>query len=143
MGVPAPLDGEWMGDPVADELRLWARDLPCDRRAVCALSVLAYVERCRQRHLRPSPRLLKPVALAAIWIRPGALERFARWAMAQLGCDETDAPLRGDVGLIAIADRPTAAICVGRERWAARGERGVVIQPAPVLAAWRVACPRR
>jgi hypothetical protein len=135
-------------DLVAAELRRWASEPIADARAVCALSVLAYVERACGRRLRPSPRLLSPIAQALIRVRPGNYERFAAFAMAQLGCPAAAAPQRGDVGLVPLAAGLTAAICVegargaGPATWAARGDGLVVIEAVAQAAAWRVECPR-
>lgn len=131
-------------DPVEAVLRLWAREPAPGRRAVCALSVLAYVEQATGRTLRPSPGLLTPIALAAIWLRPGSFEAFAAWAMEQLGCPPTIAPRRGDVGLVWLPiSGLTACLCTASSMWAARARRGVVIQPGSAVAAWRVSCPPR
>lgn len=139
----APLDGDWKGDAVAAELRIWARE-PFDRRSAnCALSVLSYVERATGSARLRWPRLLAARAWPKVWERPDRLEAVALQALEQLGCRETLAPQRGDVGLIEQANGLTAAICVGRGHWAARSAAGVVIEPDVALIAWRVRCRRR
>lgn len=135
----------YVADPVAAELRLWARETGGDRRAICALSILDYLERVLGLALKPSPRLLGSDRLAAIWRRPGRFEAFALWAMRQLGCPATEAPARGDVGLVDLPGTGlTACLCTGsavrpRERmWAARTAEGVIIQPGSAVLAWMV-----
>lgn len=128
-------------DAVAAELRRWARE-PFDAVSRnCALSVLSYVEGVTGQHLPVGARLFTRRRQQELLRAHGRLEGLARWALQQLGCAETSAPVRGDVGLVELAGGPTAAICLG-DSWAARGDRAVVVEQAEPLAAWRVRCPR-
>lgn len=67
-------------------------------------------------------------------------------AVMGLGCSiaglrRTEAPHAGAVGLVTAATRkgpePVGALCTG-PRWAVLSERGLVVAPFPVLAAWEV-----
>lgn len=124
-------------DLVAAELRRWAAEPFDRRRANCGLSALAYVERVTGRRLRPSPRMLSPIVMASLWLRPGSLETFADWAMGRLGCPPTETPIAGDVGLADFGLGPTACLCTGRF-WAARGEDGAVFKIVEPARAWSV-----
>lgn len=60
--------------------------------------------------------------------------------VAEIPLAETDAPRRGDVGVIDTGAGVVGAICLG-DQWALRGEAGVVFgRPLRVLAAWSVPC---
>jgi hypothetical protein len=135
---PAPLD------IVAGELRRWALEPFDRRRANCALSVLAYVERATGRRRLWWPRLVGVAGAGLVWDRPDRLERVARWALGQLGCVPTSEPRRGDVGLVEMGAGQTAAICTDgrgdRAMWAGRAEQGVVIAPGAAAVAWGVSC---
>ena len=143
-------------DPVAAELRRWAAE-PFDlARDNCGLAVLAYAERATGRTL---PRKGLTGTRTAAWAmkQPKNFAGIAIASMARLGCAATSEPERGDVGLVDLPGGLTACLCVDRGRWAARMERGVVIQPAEPRQAWRViprpsseaaareeaSCPRR
>ena len=68
--------------------------------------------------------------------REGGMLAVMEAGAARAGLEATENPLRGDVGLVRMADRTVAAICLNR-LWAAKGA-GVVVGPAEVLKAWRV-----
>lgn len=141
-------------DPVSAELRLWASAPFIDGETDCALSVLAYVERVTGRQLSPRPRYAGKLGGERFLRRRGGFEAYGTWAMAQLGCPRTDAPQRGDVGLIDLPGSGVAAcLCLGPApavtgaMWAARAHYETVIAPMTALAAWRVfpggvPCPR-
>jgi hypothetical protein len=130
-------------DAVTATLREWASK-PFDLgNANCGLSVLAYAERAIGVAPLPAPRTVSAASWARLMRRPTAMTAYCRAIMAELGCAETCAPDRGDVGLIAIANGLTAALCLGNGMWAARGLRSVVMQPAGHAVAWRVTCRTR
>jgi hypothetical protein len=135
-------------DAVAVELRRWA-STPFDwARDNCGLAVLGYAERVRRRLVRPRPRFRGKVGAGLMLERLGGFEGYCTWAMAQIGCPVTDAPVRGDVALVDLPGSGlTACICLGTASsgamWAARGDSAVVIEPAAPLKAWRVTCPRQ
>lgn len=65
--------------------------------------------------------------------------------MDAIGLPRTQAPRRGDVGLILAPHgahvQPYGAICVGPDQWGVKVEDGAeVLRPVKVLAAWRVEC---
>ena len=131
-------------DPVAAELRLWASTPFDPAKANCGQSVIAYVERATGRRSR-AVRQLGPIRTACIWASRDRFIAFGRDALAELGCAETDNPLRGDVGLVELPVGLTAALCLcdagaGKHMWAARGNREVVIDAAAPVIAWRVPC---
>lgn len=129
-------------DPVAAELRRWAT-APFDlARDNCGLSVLAFAERMSGRVLGRGRGIAGARAAARLIADPAAFVAVSSALMRRLGAAETDAPARGDVGLVELPAGLTAAICVDAGRWAARGDRAVVIQRAEPLVAWRLACPR-
>lgn len=129
-------------DPVVQELRRWARepfDIVTDN---CGISVLTYVGRVTG---RPVPLWLKAfgrLGVARLMDRDAAFIDAAGRALTQMGCDETDAPRHGDVGLVDLPTGLTAAICLG-DLWAARGVAEAVIGPATHRIAWGVSCPAR
>jgi len=55
----------------------------------------------------------------------------------QAGLKSTADPAEGDVGVVLLR-RPTCAIYLGRDIWAAKGRRGVTISVAKPLMAWGV-----
>jgi hypothetical protein len=132
-------------------LRIWSDEAFDPVTDNCALSVLGFVERASGQALNLPRLLLHPFVQQAIAARPASFRAVARWAMARLGCEPTDAPERGDVGLVALpAAGLTACLCLGETgasrglpMWAARLERGVVSFPAAAESAWRVPCRRR
>lgn len=135
-----------VSDPVTVELRRWASEpfgLADDN---CGLAVLAYVERALS---TPAPAWLSVRLFGRRAARKMIRDRRAfidasLLAMQQLGCAPTENPLRGDGGLVDLdGSGLTACICLGNNRWAARGDRAVVIQSAESVFAWRVPCPRR
>lgn len=85
---------------------------------------------------------------------PGECERVTRFfsdpvglvgpRLARAGLVPTEAPVRGDVGLVRLfargALRPHGAVCIGKA-WAAKGEQGVTsfrIAEGQLIAAWAV-----
>lgn len=74
--------------------------------------------------------------------REGGLQALIAAAAQRAGLPPTEAPETGDV---AVVEAPTpnglAAVCAIRAgaRWAMLGEAGLVVGPARLLAAWRVA----
>lgn len=68
--------------------------------------------------------------------REGGMLAVMEAGAARAGLEATDEPVRGDVGLVRVGERPVAAICLNR-LWAAKGE-GVTVAPAEVIKAWRV-----
>lgn len=130
-------------DPVAAELRRWA-STPFDWRTDnCGLSVLFYVEQTVARLLQPRPLVKGRRHAARMVRRAGGFQALCAGAMARLGCAPTDVPARGDVGLVELASGLTAAICLGGDAWAARGDHAAVIEHVEPVAAWRVVCHRR
>lgn len=130
-------------DLVTAELRRWAFE-PFDLASEnCGLSVLGYAERATGRAASRVGLEGARAATEAMRTRE-AFIAMALGAMRELGLVETNAPVRGDVGLVEMPwiTSLVAAICVGRD-WAARGDREVVIGPAEMVIAWRVPCPRR
>jgi hypothetical protein len=133
-------------DAVAIELHRWARE-PFDLAfANCGLSVLVHVERVTGR--------LMPLWLERIGAK-GALRLMAddaafidcaARALREMGQLPGGAARRGDVGLIRLPRGLTAAICTAAlpvgGMWAARSERGGVIQAAVPEIVWRLSCPR-
>ncbi|WP_034157931.1 DUF6950 family protein [Sphingomonas sp. ERG5] len=146
-------------DAVAGVLRRWASE-PFDWATDnCGLAVLAYVERARGLVFTPPLIFTGKVDALRFILASGGLETVCATVFGQLGCPATDAPRRGDVGLVDLAAGPTVAICVGhvdaivggqvlehRSLWAAKGDYEVVIVPARPIAAWSVIpsvpCPK-
>lgn len=128
-------------DPVADTLRLWASEPAADPRAVCAFSVLDFVEQETGCRAEPSPRAMRDAELVAAWRDPEAFRQLAGDVLGQLGCTPVTEPDRGDVGL---CDLPgsglTVCLALGRSFWAARGDGEVVVVPAEPEIAWRLPC---
>lgn len=129
-------------DPVAAELRRWAR-APFDlARANCGLSVLRYVARMTG---VPVPAWLGAIGRAGalrLMADDAAFVATASRALDEMGCPPIDEPRRGDIALVRMPAGLTAAICTG-PLWAARGDRFVVVQAADAIASWGVTCPRR
>tara|TARA_B100000678_G_scaffold284890_1_gene287157 strand:+ start:292 stop:711 length:420 start_codon:yes stop_codon:yes gene_type:complete len=130
-------------DAVTAELRHWAREPFALGTGNCGLSVLGYAERVREATVRRGRGLVGRRSAARLMRSPERFVLVAAALMARLGCPETDAPLRGDVGLIDLPAGLTAAICLGDGDWAARGPRSTVIGPATAEIAWSVRCPQR
>jgi len=135
--------GLLMIDPVAAELRRWASEPFDDLRANCAISVASYAARATGQHLPTWMQRISRIGAARIMAREERFLTIADRGMAKLGCSETGAPKRGDVGLIVLPGSGlTAAICTGR-LWAARGDRETVIATGEIRRAWRLPCPRQ
>ncbi len=138
-GLVSPADAP---DAVTRALRRWAAE-PFDRvRDNCGLAVLRYVEEAVARRLFPPPAYTSWLGALRMLKRAGGYALYCDWAMGRLGCPPTLAPRRGDVGLIELSGGLTAAICLGRGMWGARGDRAVVIEAAEAETAWRVPCRR-
>lgn len=71
----------------------------------------------------------------------GGAAGLMRRGCAVVGLAETEAPARGDVGVLWITGREgpeqVGGICTGA-RWAVLSDRGLMIAPFRVAAAWRV-----
>lgn len=117
-----------------------ARQPFVDGERDCALTVADWVVRATgcadpAAHLRG--RYRTPIGRARILNRFGGLKTVMVTAAEHAGLAETDAPQRGDVGLIRVGKRQFAAICLGT-RWAVKGQ-GLEVMPADtVIRAWRV-----
>lgn len=136
--TPAPIDA------VADELRRWARE-PFDlAHANCGQSVIGYVGRVKGYPVPFWLRTLGRVGALRLMQNDAAMEAAVARGLSGMDCPVTDAPQRGDVGVVRFPGSPlTTAICTG-PLWAARcAERGIVIQAATVVKAWGVSCPAR
>lgn len=130
-------------DAVTETLRRWARE-PFDvLTANCGLSVLDYAERATANAPLVRPRALTRRDVRRLIARPHVFEAYCGAILADLGLTPTLLPGRGDIGLIELANGLTAALCLGDGCWAARGLRGVVMQPAPFRRAWGVQCRTR
>jgi hypothetical protein len=133
-------------DPVAETLRRWASEPFVWGTSDCALSVLDYVEKVSGRTIRRPQYGSANGALRIMQKEPGGFRKLAWNTVANLGGRLTDAPVRGDVGLVELVDIGlTACLCVGPDRWAARGHHEVVIVTGGAVMAWSVGgapCPR-
>lgn len=65
----------------------------------------------------------------------GVMSRGAALA----GLTETTTPMRGDIGVVHVADVETAAVFLGG-RWATAGPAGIVAIQVPFVKAWSVPC---
>lgn len=122
---------------LADHLRLGARTPfrwgSCD----CALWAADWVRACRAVDPAAPLRGRYRTALGAgrhIRRRGGFLP-MVRGLMASAGLAETRDPATGDVGVVETPVGPALAIRT-RIGWAAKGERGIVCDQFPMLAAW-------
>lgn len=52
---------------------------------------------------------------------------------------ETEAPKRGDIGLVRMGKKSLFAICTGDGQWVVKADGGLVYAPLPVVRAWKVA----
>lgn len=129
-------------DPVSVELRRWASSPFDAARDNCGLAVLAYVERVCGRALIPALPSRSYLAARIAILRAGGFAAYAGSIMAQMGCDPTTRPRRGDVALADFPAGETAVIVLGDGMVAARGDRRVLICPAKPTAAWSVTCHR-
>ena len=141
--MPAP-------DAVGAEIVRWASE-PFDMvSANCGISVAGYAARVTGQRV---PRWLNAfgrLGVARLMRGRRAFLAAATRAMADLGCPETDAPERGDVGMVDLPGTGlTACICAwpahagAREAmWIARGDGEALIAPGVAVKAWRVACRR-
>jgi hypothetical protein len=68
----------------------------------------------------------------------GGNEAFSRQVAKRARLVETDAPILGDVGLVATGDGATMAIKVDAERWACKTSYGIAIGPFEQITAWRL-----
>jgi hypothetical protein len=68
----------------------------------------------------------------------GGNEEFSRQVAKRARLVETDAPIFGDVGLVATGDGATMAIKVDAERWACKTSYGIAIGPFEQITAWRL-----
>jgi hypothetical protein len=72
----------------------------------------------------------------------GPLADLAEAAARHFGLKETDAPARGDVGLLALPVGTTCCLHAG-SRWTAPAPRGVAaFKGGRLIKAWRVPCPK-
>lgn len=144
----------WLNrDAVTDELRRWAGERFDLANANCGQSVVGYVGRLKGLPVPLWLRALGRLGALRLMRSDAALAAAADRAFGGMACPVTDTPQRGDVGIVRFPGTGlTTAICTGpcladandkRPLWAARGERGVVIQAAAVVKAWRVSCPAR
>ncbi|PTR11754.1 MULTISPECIES: hypothetical protein [unclassified Novosphingobium] len=130
-------------DPVASELALWAATDFRWGETDCCQSILIYIERCSGRRLEPWPRASNAFRAQLIIERAGCLVALCQARFGELGCPKTDAPARGDFGVIDLpGSGHTLCLCLGHRRWAARCDTGVVIFCGVALASWRLPCPR-
>lgn len=70
----------------------------------------------------------------------GLMSLWSR-GMREAGVFVTEHPQAGDGGIIPTVEPhapEVAAICLGEGRWAAKGARGLIIEPAPHLIAWNL-----
>jgi hypothetical protein len=74
--------------------------------------------------------------------REGGIEGVIAKGAALAGMVETDEPIRGDIGVIDFGQGPMGGIYLGQS-WAAAGFRGLAVQRATVVKAWRFSCPQR
>lgn len=133
IGATAPLL-----EPLRATLQLWAEQPFHPRTANCVLSVTDYVEGVLGREAAQRPHDLGPVARQKLWDSEAELVAYcAQLFGGQLGLRETEAPVRGDIGLVhGMSPSLTAAICLAPGKWAARGQQGVVAGTAAPLIAW-------
>lgn len=139
--APAGIEPADAADPVAAELRRWARSSFVWGKTDCGLSILAYAERVRGQRLSPWPRYATALGAMRMLRAAGGYPAYFVWAMGKIGCPVTDRPRRGDVGLVELPSGLTACLCLGT-LWAARASRGIVMVPASPVVACEVSCPR-
>lgn len=78
-------------------------------------------------------------SLRGAYYESGDLNPIMRSVIARAGLAETQAPERGDVGIVQIGHRVMGAIFTGM-RWAVLTERGVgAVKRARVISSWKVA----
>lgn len=142
---PAPREAA--DDAVAATLRQWAVQPFVWGTSDCFLSVLAYAEAVTGRRMQRRPHYSSALAAGRILRAAGGFEPYCRKVFAQLRCAPTDAPVRGDIGLIDLPDVGlTMCLSLGTF-WAARGDREVVVGRARATVAWAVnngstVCPK-
>jgi hypothetical protein len=135
-------------DLVKRTLRLWARTRFEWGVSDCMLAVADYVNAivggdCAARYrgkYKTARQCMRVSRFHEDAVRP------MRLCFGGAGLSETNAPKRGDVGVIEIlSDRGAVmngGICLG-DQWAIRAETGVIItRPLRVVAAWNVPCPQ-
>lgn len=133
------------GDLVSATVRLWAQSAFAWGTSDCLVSVVRYVAEAAGRPMPRWPRYSSGAGALRILRRHGGLEGYATTVLERLGCTRTEFPARGDVGLIDIPGTgPTACLCLG-DKWAARGQDGVVMFALDAEAIWAVPAvvPRR
>lgn len=67
----------------------------------------------------------------------GGVEGVVSRGAGLAGLATTNAPRRGDIGIIETDQGPTAAICLG-SRWMTTGRHGVAVMKTAASTAWRV-----
>ena len=137
-------------DPVAQTVRRWAAEPFVWGTSDCAMSVMGHVERVTGRTWTRDWHWSSRIgALRTARTAGGFLATFS-FAVQGMGCIPTEAPARDDIGIVELPEvGPAAALCLGSSSgellWACKGEREVIVIPAPVLRAWtigRQSCPR-
>lgn len=134
-------------DPVATELRRWSAKPFVWGKTDCGLSILAYAERVtgkvyRRHDLHDYTNEAEAAAFLRRW---GGYLTYSSQVMSELGWTRTRAPCRGDVGLVklGVGIGLTACLCLAKDRWAARGDREIIIITKAAKAAWRAPCLRQ
>lgn len=111
-----------------------------DGRTDCALTLADWV--VLNGHADPASdlrgRYRTALGRERIVRRHGGLVRVVGDRLERVVLAETANPVRGDGGVVRLAGRDLAAICVGGGHWAAKTDGLWVGHPDEVLKAWRV-----
>lgn len=131
-----------IGEVTNQTLLLWSA-LPFVWGATdCFLSILDHVETVIGRRFADRPRYRTALEANRILRRHGGFQAYCELVFARLGLKTTDAPVRGDVGLVDIPGTGlTACLCLGKS-WGARGEGSFTMVQAEAAIAWRVTVPQ-
>lgn len=116
---------------------------PTPKNLPCALWVADWVLARRGVDLAQGlrERATRPISAARLIMSAGGLTALAAQQAERAGLFRTDAPQRGDIGLVeaftGAGEGVVAAICTG-PRWAALTAKGLISAPGAFTDAWRV-----
>ncbi len=104
----------------------------------CGHLALEYAAKAAERELPPLPRTHNRAEVVAA-LRPfGGLVGGISAKMALMGIPVTDAPVRGDVGIIDAPTGRTCGIYLGGGKWLVKGNGFANVHVAAPIIAWRV-----
>ena len=120
-------------------VRQWASTPFVYGQSCCGVSILRYVESATGKRLTVQPTHSGRRTAQLLLALNFGFVRYASAIMAELGCDTTEAPEAGDVGLLDIPGMGvTACLCLGKS-WAAKGDYELLsIADIAPIKAWKV-----